>query len=428
MAKNFLEALGRIALFRAKESSLGEAQESGGVSMDFDSGSGMSLSREIEDDREQIRGKELPTQIYFSFQTAQGRLSQKRVKPDFLTFVLGYFFGNLSSEEVSSGIFQHTITPNSSLYLPSFTLVQRRGDSILKERYCGNFIESFSLELGESWIGLSAELKGIGKREVNYFQEVVSAPANSTQITLSANRVEGDTEAERMENVFRVRAKDVGASFWTLCQVSGVSGDTPSVITLAQPVGTSSDLIDFYIDYIPQEPSWCEFPAPLDESPLRLVDAQVIVDGYFDGSEVQGGETISQDLLSFTIQGKNDLQIRPLADGSGEFWAGEVIRSSREITIKLSQRLRNTILQWQADHPETERISVYLKVRGAEIEPGSGYYFGADIIFPECAIIEAPISISDKFYAQEGDLLVMDDGTYSGVFIRTWNQATGYLS
>jgi len=406
MAKNFLEALGRIALFRAKESSLGEAQESGGVSMDFDSGSGMSLSREIEDDREQIRGKELPTQIYFSFQTAQGRLSQKRVKPDFLTFVLGYFFGNLSSEEVSSGIFQHTITLNSSLYLPSFTLVQRRGDSILKERYCGNFIESFSLELGESWIGLSAELKGIGKREVNYFQEVVSAPANSTQITLSANRVEGDTEAERMENVFRVRAKDVGASFWTLCQISGVSGDTPSVITLA----------------------WCEFPAPLDESPLRLVDAQVIVDGYFDGSEVQGGETISQDLLSFTIQGKNDLQIRPLADGSGEFWAGEVIRSSREITIKLSQRLRNTILQWQADHPETERISVYLKVRGAEIEPGSGYYFGADIIFPECAIIEAPISISDKFYAQEGDLLVMDDGTYSGVFIRTWNQATGYLS
>ena len=158
------------------------------------------------------------------------------------------------------------------------------------------------------------------------------------------------------------------------------------------------------------------------------MDAQVIVDGYFDGEQVQAGEIISSELLSLSISAKNDIEIRQLADGTGNLWAGEALRSSREITLKLSQRLRNTILQWQADHPETEQISLYLKIRGAEIEPGSGYCFGADIIFPKCAILNASISVSNNFYAQEPDLLVMDDGSYGGVFIRTWTKATGYLS
>ena len=428
MAKNFLEPLGKIALFRAKEQSLGEPQTASGVSMQFDLGSGLALEREIEDDRDLIRGTEFPTRIYFARQTASGKLSQKRVKPDFLTFVFAYFFGNISSQEVASGIYEHTIQSNSSLYLPSFTLIQRRGDSIFKERFCGNLIESFTLELGESWISLSADVKGIGKRETNYYHEVVKAPANTTQITLSENAVEGAGESERKENVFRVRAKDVGSNVWTVCKVVGVSDTTPATITIDQPVGESSDNIDFHIDYIPKEPSWCSFPDELDESPLRLVDAQVIVDGYFDGEQVQAGEIISSELLSLSISAKNDIEIRQLADGTGNLWAGETVRSSREITLKLSQRLRNTILQWQADHPETEQISLYLKIRGAEIEPGSGYYFGADIIFPKCAILNASISVSNNFYAQEPDLLVMDDGNYGSVFIRTWTKATGYLS
>jgi len=427
MAKNFLENLGKIALFRTKEQSLGEPGTDNGVSIAFDLGSGLSLARTVEDDRDQIRGVELAANLYSAGQTAGGKLSQKRVKPDFLTLVLAYFFGQVVSEQVAAGIYQHTITPSEALSLPSFTLIQRRGDSILKERFSGNLIDGFSLDLGESWIGLSADARGIGKREVNYEHEMVKAPANSTQITLSANGVEGATQAVRLENVFRVRAKDVGSNVWEVCAVTDVSGDTPAVITIQEPVGQSSDLIDFHIDYLPVETSWCQFPNELDESPLRLVDARVIVDGYFDGDDVSGGEIISNDLLSFSIQGKNNLEIRKLADGSNNPWASEAVRAQRDLTVKLSERLRNTLRQWQADHPETEQISLYLKIRGAEIVPQSGYYFGADIIFPECGILNAPIAVNGKFLAQEGDLLVMDDGTYHGAFIRTWNQVSQYL-
>jgi len=427
MAKNFLERLSKIAIFRIKEPNPKEAQDQSGVSLALDSGSALGLERKVEDDRDQVRGVELGTRLYPAGQTAGGTLNQKRAKPDFLGIVLGFFFGQALSQEVGDGIYQHTITPLNSLYLPSFTLLQRRGDSIFKERFIGNFIESFSLELGESWVSLSAGVKGTGKRETNYFHELVKAPANTLEITLAENGIEGESLAERLENVFRVRAKDVGSSIWKVCSVVGVSQTVPAVITIAEPVGQSLELVDFHIDYIPVEPSWCEFPEEWDESPLRLVDAEVIVDGYFNGEQVLGGKSLSSELLEFSIQARNQLEPRKLADGSGELWASEAIRGSREITIKISERLKNTIRQWQAEHPETERLSIYLKIRGAEIEPGSGYYFGADLIFPNCGILNLPVVVNGEFFAQQGDLLVMDDGVYGGVFIRLWNRVSEYL-
>ncbi len=427
MSKNFLEAMGRIAVFRAKEQSLGEPQAGSGVSLALDLGSGLGLERTIEDDRDQLRGVELATSLYHAGSTASGKLSQKRAKPDFLSLVLAYFFGSISSREVATGIYEHVISPSPELDPPSFTLVQRRGDSILKERFSGNLIEGFSLDLGESWVGMSAEVKGIGKRETNYTHETVSTPADSLELTLAANGVEGLSAAERLENVFRVRAKDTGSNVWKVCKVTGVSAATPAVLTLEEAVGESSDPIDFHVDYLPTEPAWCDFPGEVDESPLRLVDAQVIVDGYFNGNEVLGGEIISGDLLGFSLQGKNNLEIRKLADGSNDPWASEAVRGQREIALKLSERLRNTIRQWQADHAESEQLSVHLRIRGTEIEPGSGYYFGADLIFPKCGILNAPIAVAGKILASDGDLLVMDDGNYGGVFIRAWNQVSGYL-
>ena len=59
--------------------------------------------------------------------------------------------------------------------------------------------------------------------------------------------------------------------------------------------------------------------------------------------------------------------------------------------------------------------------------PASGYYFGADIVFPLCGIVKMPIAVNGKVLAQEGDLIVMDDGSYGGAFIRVWNQVSAYL-
>jgi hypothetical protein len=395
--------------------------------VDFDSGSGLGLERIIEDDRDLITGGETPGNIFYASHTAAGKLSQKRAKPDLLAFVLAHFFGNCESTSVSTSAYQHTITPLGNLDHPSFSLIQRRGNSILKERYSGNHIEGFTLELGESWVSLSADIKGWGKREVNYEHEIVSAQANSTQITLAENAVEGADDAERLENVFRVRAKDVGEDHWTIASVSSVSSDTPAVITLATSISTSTDSIDFHVDYIPEEPDWCNFPERIDESPLKLMDAKIIVDGYYNGEEVLGGQILSGKILGFSLQGSNEINIQHVPDASGALHAGESLRGRRLLTIKLTEKLKDTIRQYQQDHAEAEFLSVYLQLRGAEIDPESGVYFGADIIFPKCGILNAPITVSGKYLAQEGDLIVLDDGTYDGVIIKCRNQQESYL-
>jgi len=104
MSKNFLENLGKIAVFRTKEQSLGEPQTNSGVSMAFDLGSGLGLERTVEDDRDQIRGIEFAQSLYYAGQTASGKLSQKRAKPDLLSFALAYFFGQVQSQEVANQI------------------------------------------------------------------------------------------------------------------------------------------------------------------------------------------------------------------------------------------------------------------------------------------------------------------------------------
>lgn len=425
MTKNAMEITGRIALFRDGESEPGEPSTTGGVSVDLDAGSGIISSALVEHDADTVHGSELPTRIYSPHREAAGSLSQKRAKPDFLAFALAYFFGECSSSLVGASAYKHEITAAQNPCLPSFTAVQRRGAQVFKERLSGNYIEAFTLDIGEGWVSLSAEVIGTGHREVNYEHETVSAPANSLSITLAANGVQGADGEERLANVYRVRARDVGSQEWTVLQVVSVSGDVPAVIQFSQAVGSSTGNIDFHVDYLPVEPAWCTLPDPVDESPLRLVDARVVVDGYFDGSALKGGEELAGELTAFSVSGKNGLELSHFPGASGP--AAAARRGKRELSIALTESLRDTVRQYQTDHPDTEHLSLALVIKGAEIDPGGGVRFGADLIFPRCGILKAPVTVQGGRLAQAGDLVVMDDGVYGGIVVRCYNRQTGYL-
>ncbi len=432
MAKNYLEMLGRLALLRGKEDPKGTPQTSGGATINLDSGSAMGLNRQVEHNGETVHGSELPTEVFMGTQSAEGTLTQSKVKPDFLGFVLAFFAGSCSSTttgtSTSPQAYEHTIAPlTDDVDHPSFTLIQQRGDAIVKERYSGNSIDEFTLELGEGWVSLSAGVKGLGKRDINYHHEIVSAAENSTQLTLAANAVEGADAAARLENVFRVRAKAVGQNDWTVLSVTGVSAATPAVLSLETAVGTNTSDINFHLDYIPEEPAWCTLPAAIDESPLKVQDLKIVVDAHFDGTfPPTGGRTIASDVEGFSVSGVNNLRIKPVPDSSGVHYSGESIREGRQITIKLSEKLKNSIRLYQADNPEAETLSVWVKLKGAEINSGEGVYFGADIFFPKCAILAAPITVGSKILAVEGDMIVLDDGTYNGMSANVYNCQTGY--
>lgn len=427
--KNWLEMVGQVAVFRDKEDPKGTAQTGGGVSMDFDQGSAFNLARAIIDDRDLITGSELPSEVFKESENMEATLSQARCKPDFLLFVLSNFFGVCVSASEGPTSFSHTIsrligTPDH----PAFTAVQRRGNSIFKERFVANSINSFTLALGESWITLSATPVGWAVRDVNYFHETVAAPANATQLTLAANSVEGADGAGRLANMYRVRAIDFGDNVFQNLTIGTVSAATPAVLDITTALGTVATDVNYQVDYIPTEPSWCTLPAKITESPLKLTDASIVLDGVWDGSDLTGGFSLGADVLECEVVGENGIEPRMIPDGSGLYSAGETLRGEQSIMVKLTERLRDTVRQYQADNPATETLSMMLRLRGAEIDVGDGVFYGADIVFPKLGILGEPVVVNGRILAQEGDLVVLDDGTYGGVAIVGWNQVTEYLA
>ncbi len=423
--KNNLEITSRIAVFRGKEPEPGTPSETGGVALDLDSGSAIKSAAATVHDGDTVHGSELPASILSPHREASGSFSQKRAKPDFLAFVLAYFFGECASSQVSGSAYQHVISPLAGPYPPTFTAIQRRGAGVFCERLAGNYIEGFTLSLSDGWASLAADVIGTGAREANYEHEIVTAPANAASITLAANAVEGADAAARLANVYRVRARDAGSDAWQTLAVASVSADAPAVIAFSQALGSSGDNVDYEVDYLPTAPAWCALPDPVDESPLKLIEARVVVDGYYDGSDLTGGEELAAEVMGFTITAKNNLELKYFPGASGP--AAVAARGGRELTVSLTESLRDTVLLRQADHPETEHLSLALVVRGAEIEPGSGAYFGCEIIFPQCGMVAAPIEVQSKKLAVAGDLVVMDDGTYGGVIVKCFNRQTGYL-
>ena len=392
--------------------------------MPLDSGSFLALKRATEDDAGEICGREGPSQLFRVSYPADGKFNQKRARPDFCLWTLAYFLGFAGAESAGTGAYKHTITPLAGPDHPAFTMCQRRGESVMKERFAHNLVKGFKLSLGDAWVGMEAEITGAGKRDTNYTKEVVEAAENQTSLTLSANAVEGDTAAERLENVRLVRVKKTGEQQWTTVAVTAVSGATPGVLTIVAP-GTESGGIDYEIYYHPAEAACFDPPAALAESPMRLAEAKVVLDGYFDGSDVLGGIDIGQELVSCEVKGDNELKVEHVPDGSGAFYAAQSHRVSRGVSIKTTRRFSDIVRQVQAD--ENQLISVLLRIRGAEIPESGGVIFGMDLIFPRVGVVDAPIVVKDKILAEEGDLRALVDPTWGMCRVIGWNTVSQYL-
>lgn len=424
MSKDYRESRSLIWVYRGAENPKGAPSSSGGVTMPLDSGSFLGLKRATEDDSNEIAGREGPSQLFRTGYTTEGKLKQKRARPDFCLWTLANYFGSASAESAGAGAYKHTISPLDGPDHVAFTLCQRRGESVMKERYSHNLIKGFTLSLGESWVGVETEVIGAGKRDVNYLKDVVQAAENATALTLAANAVEGDNAAERLENARLVRVKKCGEQQWTTVAATAVSGATPAVIEITPP-GSGAGNINYEIYYHPAEASYFNPPATLDESPLRLAEARVVLDGHFDGSDVLGGIDIGSDLISCEVSGQNEIAIEHVPDGSGALFAAQSHRIGRDISIKTTRRFRDIVRQVHAD--DNENISALLRIRGAEIPGSGGVNYGLDLIFPCVGIVDAPIIVKDKVLAEEGDLRALVDPVYGVGRVIGWNTVSQYL-
>lgn len=218
----------------------------------------LAFGRRAEKETVLAGGPAEPQRSYYLGNLVEGPLSFNRFQPQHLAFLAAYGLGSCSTAAAGGG-YLHTITPVDSQVsanrdVPTFTAVQRLGESILKRLYTSLAVDSFNLGFRrDEWVTASATLKGTGKVQDNIVTEEVAGNSDETSVTLAANAVEGATAQARLDSAHSVAfALDSGGG-WVECQRVSISDATPAVITITPPDDSGSNAGTYRVVYVPDE-------------------------------------------------------------------------------------------------------------------------------------------------------------------------------
>lgn len=387
----------------------------------------INLEPRREDNSDEALGKEEPDSIYDNGALTTYNAKAKKAMPQHFAFLFGYGLGNVVSAALGNG-YKHTITPivgdlDADRSNPSFTGAQRYGKTITKRRYASMFVDQAVARFAkDSWVELSASIKGTGKYTSDLTSETVVAAGNATSLTLAANAVAGASAAERLANVQHI-VVELASGVYTEVAYSAVSDATPAVITITDPGGTASPNVNFIILYRATEAAWASFPARVTESPLRVSQLSVVVGGKWNGSAFSGGKTLTSEIssLEYTFNNNGACEFTP---GAGGEYASRYVRQGRTQKIKLDREFRENIIQQHILDNDT--FGIHIKAEGALYD--STYKYQVEFIFPKCGVIAAPIGLDGKRLAESGDIQVLEDDTYGSVIIIVQNLVEKYAA
>jgi len=307
------------------------------------------------------------------------------------------------------------------MFLPSFSLAQRLGSTILKRLFASMHVDSLKANFSkDSWAKLTLDCKGTGKYTDNIIREEVTAAYNATSLTL-LNTIQGSTDAVRLDNVHQVRVLVPTTEEWKEVEVTAAAA-SPAEITITAP-GVPATSTTYEVLYVPTEPAWATFPARVSEPPLRVTDLVVTLGGKWNGSSFLGGKTISSEIESIEHTINNNLAIEYRVGGTGTY-ANYALRQGRTQTLALNRQMRDFILQQRMK--DNEYFGVKMTATGSLFEVGKNYY--VDVVFPKCNVLKSPISVSGKVLAEAGDLVVLQDATYGSVRVEVANKVVTYAA
>lgn len=384
----------------------------------------INLERRRQANDDEATGYEEADSIYDLGALAGGPLTFPKGQPQHFAFLLAYALGSVSTAAAGTG-WEHTITPisgdlDADRSIPSFTLGQRFGSTVLKRRYASMFVDSFVAGFSkDDWCKISATLKGTGKVTNNVEEESITAAPDAISLTLAANGVQGSTAAERLQNVQRIRV-ELTSGVWTEVSYSAVSDATPAVITISAPSGAGAN-VTYKVLYIPTEAAWCTFPSRVVETPLRVSEMTVKLGGKWSGAAFAGGRELTSEVKSIEWNFANNLAVEFVPGGGGTY-ASRGLRSGRVQTLKLNREFREYILQQHMD--DNDEFGVYILAEGAIFDTPHKYQ--VELIFPACGILNSPISVDGKRLAEAGDLRVLEDATYGSVIAKVKNLQAAY--
>lgn len=385
-------------------------------SMIIDKDDILDLDPRVEDNSDELTGKEEPDAVYRLGNIVSKSLNFNKAKPQDFLLAYGYGLGTVATSAYGTG-YKHLISGVAGPVLPGFTAAQRLGKTIFKRRFASMFVDTISTVFAkDSWAKCVVGLKGTGKYSQNMVKETITAYYDATSLALAANAVQGANAQERLDNVHQIRVLVPTSNEWVEVVYSAVSSATPAVITIAAPGGTHTQTT-YEVLYVPTEPAWCSFPSRVIEPPLRVTDLVVKIGGKWNGTSFLGGRTVDAEVESIEHTLNNQMDIEFRVGGTGAY-ANYAFKQGRKQTLKFDRQMREFILQQRIE--DNEYLGVYAKATGAVFETGKNYY--VELIFPRCTVLKAPISVKDKVLAEAGDIQVLEDDTYGSIIVTVANK------
>lgn len=388
----------------------------------------MDITPRRTDNSGDLTGKEEVSLIYDLGATVDGvQLSFEKAQPNHFAFLLAYGLGAITSAAAGDG-YSHVITPiaadlDAYRSNPSFTGAMRFGDTILKRRFASLFVDQVTARFPkDDFAQISATIKGSGKYTDNIAKETVTAAYNASSLTLAANAVHGSTAAGRLDNVHRIRVDATGTGQWEEVTFTAVSAATPAVISITAPGGTADD-VDYEILYVPTEAAWCTAPAKITETAMRISECSFNWGGQWDGSDFNGGKTMSSelDLVEWTLMNNQQVEF---GFGAGGTYANRSWRDGRQQKVTIDREFRDGILKRHLIDNDTFGMKILYE--GALFDDPHKYT--VQVVLPKCGLLNAPLSVNGKKIMEKGDIQVMEDATYGSCIWTVKNLQAAYAA
>jgi hypothetical protein len=392
----------------------------------------LSVTPRREINTNQATGKEEPTKQYDLGYEAGGSINFDTGEPQHFAFLAGYGLGNVVSAvagtEGGTVIYDHTITPIADFQgctysNPLFTAAQKFSN-VLKRRFYSCFVKSFTVNMEkDSWAKISGEIGATARFDDNYITETQSLAENVTTITAGSS-VLGSDSTDRLRSIDFIRA-DLGTDGKSYLTPTVVSAATGAVITLPA-AGTGTTSRSYVLAYLPKQPSWCTFPSVVDETPLRTTDFAVVLGGYYDGTNVVGGSTISGEAQSVTWNFTNEGLEAEYVPGGGGSYANRAIRQRRAQTLSFAMDMKNN--QMQQHMKDNDDIAIKLKAEGAAIVSGQSSKYTVEVLFPKVRVNNPAAGVDGALMSETVEFAVLQHATHPSVVMKVKNAVSAYAA
>ena len=189
-----------------------------------------------------------------------------------------------------------------------------------------------------------------------------------------------------------------------------------------QPAGRQRTPTTYRVYYLPEESGWTDFPARVEEPPLKVSQVEVTLGGRWDGNAFAGGCRLATELRGITWTVKNFLTPESTPGAGG--YANRAFRYGREQTLKFDRDFRDFLMSQHLKDNDT--LGVRLKATGPEFEPGLNYQ--VEMVFPRVAVLAAPVKVNQRRLGEEVEFAVLEDDDFGSVIAYVQNQVSGYAA